>query len=203
VFEHAHPGDDRLSALASVHEHDTDRLSEAELVMMAGTLVSAGCVTTPVATGIGTILLGGPRQFSRLAADPARVATAVEEVLGYQAANGDLAGAACADLALAGVPVAAGAKVVVSLAAANRDPSRLPEPDHFDVTRGDNPHLSFGHGIHHCLSGAPARVKLRAVLTTLTARLPDLRVVVPPERLRWQRAKLFGDQWPETVPVTW
>ncbi|MCA1670721.1 MAG: cytochrome P450 [Actinobacteria bacterium] len=198
-----HPGDDLLSALITVRDTDAERLSEAELVMMAITLIMAGYLTTSVATGLGTILLTGHDQLPRLATDPALVPTAVEEVLRFQTAGGDMARVATEALELAGVQIPAGDKVVISLTSANRDERRFADPDRFDITRTDNPHLTFGHGIHHCLGAALARMELQVVFTTLAAQLPDLRLAVRPEELAWQRSELFGDEWPQAIPVTW
>ncbi|MGH3492306.1 MAG: cytochrome P450 [Sciscionella sp.] len=196
-------GEDLLSALITVRDTEDDRLSEAELVMMAITLIMAGYVTTSVATGLGAILLTGHDQLARLAAEPALVPTAVEEVLRFQAAGGDVARVATDDLECSGVSIAAGEKVVVSLTSANRDESRFADPDRFDIARTDNPHLTFGHGIHHCLGAALARMELQAVFTGLAARLPDLRLAIRVEDLTWQRSELFGDEWPAAIPVTW
>jgi cytochrome P450 len=52
---------------------------------------------------------------------------------------------------IGGVTIPAGEIVVSGLLAANRDPACTAQPDALDITREDNPHLAFGHGIHHCL----------------------------------------------------
>jgi cytochrome P450 len=198
-----HPSDDLLSALIAVRDADADRLSEPELQMMAITLIMAGYVTTSVAIGLGVILLSGRGQLARLAAEPALVPTAVEEVLRFQAAGGDVARVATEDLELHGVRIHAGDKVVVSTTAANRDERHFADPDRFDIARVENPHLTFGHGIHHCLGAALARQELQVVFTTLAVRLPGLNLAVPAEELRWRRSELFGDEWPQAVPVSW
>ena len=196
----ASPGDDLLSALVDVRE--ADRLSEAELVMMAITLIMAGYITTSVAIGLGAILLTTHGELPRLTG-PAPVPTAVEEVLRFQAAGGDVARIATEDVDLAGVRIAAGDKVIISITSANRDERRFADPDRFDITRADNQHLTFGHGIHHCLGAALARMELQVVFTVLAQRLPGLRVTARPDELDWRRSSLFGDEWPKTVPVSW
>lgn len=199
----AHSGQDLLSALIAVRDSQTDQLSDAELVMMAITLITAGYVTTSLAAGVGIILLTGGDHLTRLHDQPDLAATAVEEVLRFQAAAGDVARIAGEDLELSGVGLRAGDKVVVSLTSANRDEQRFVDPDRFDITRADNPHVTFGHGIHHCLGASLARVELQVILTRLAARLPDLALAVQPDELAWQRSELFGDQWPEALPVSW
>lgn len=203
AHKHDHPGDDLLSVLIGVRDADADRLSEAELTMLAITLIIAGYITTSVAIGLGTILLTGHGQFTRIAADPTLVPTAVDEVLRFQAAGGDVARVATEDLELAGVRIAARDKVIVSTTSANRDERRFPNPDRFDITRADNPHLTFGHGIHHCLGAALARMELQVAFTALTGQYPRLRRISGADELTWQRSELFGDEWPQALPVDW
>lgn len=197
------PGEDLLSALIAVRDADTDQLSDAELSMMAITLIPAGYVTTAIGTAIGTILLTAHRHLARLADHPALVASAVEEVLRYQTSVGDVARYAIEDVDVAGVQIKAGEKILVSLVAANRDERRFPHPDRLDIARPDNAHLTFGHGIHHCLGAALARLEMQSAVAALATRLPDLHLAIPAEDLRWQRSELFGDEWPTAVPVSW
>ena len=199
----ADPGDDLLSGLIAVRDTDADHLSEAELVMMAITLIPAGYVTTSIGAGVGTILLTAHNQLRRLTQDPGLVPGAVEEVLRYQAVAGDVARVATENVQLAGLEISAGDKVLVSLTAANRDGRRFTDPDCFDIARPDNAHLTFGHGIHHCLGAALARLELQVLVATLAARLPNLHLAVAAEELVWQRSELFGDEWLQTIPVSW
>lgn len=197
----ANPADDLLSELITVRDNDNSSLSEPELVMMAITLIMAGYVTTSMATGIGAILLAG--HLPELAADPTLVPTAVEEVLRYQAAGGDVARVAAADLELAGQKIKSGDKLIVSVVSANRDETRFINPNQFDITRTDNQHLTFGHGIHHCLGAVLARMQLQEIFTALARQLPNLSLTTDPAALKWQRSELFGDEWPAEVPVAW
>jgi cytochrome P450 len=72
------------------------------------------------------------------------------------------------------------------LLAANRDPARIAKPNTLDITRADNLHLAFGHGIHHCLGAALARLEGRIALGALLARFPRLRLAVPNEQMTWR-----------------
>jgi cytochrome P450 len=87
---------------------------------------------------------------------------------------------------IAGTVIPAGVQVLVSLAAAGRDPERNPEAETFDIARGAGAHLAFGHGIHHCLGARLARLEAEIAFTALLARHPRLRLAVPPEELHWQ-----------------
>ena len=88
------------------------------------------------------------------------------------------------DTAIAGVPVRAGDKVVVSFASANRDERVFADPDRLDLTRHPNPHLVFGHGPHFCLGAHLARCQLRALFEALLARTASLTYAGAPAYLR-------------------
>jgi cytochrome P450 len=89
--------------------------------------------------------------------------------------------------------------VLVASAIADRDPARFPDPDRLDITRRDNAHLAFGHGIHYCLGAPLARLEGQVAIGTALRRLPGLALAVPPGELRWRPGGLRG---PERLPVT-
>jgi len=82
-----------------------------------------------------------------------------------------------------GAVIPAYAQVIISLAAANRDPARYRDAETFDVRRSDGSHLAFGHGIHHCLGAPLGRLEGRIAIGTLLARFPHLRLAVPSDDL--------------------
>ena len=92
---------------------------------------------------------------------------------------------AARDVPIAGTVIPAGVQVLVSMAAAGRDPDRNTDPETFDITRTGAAHLAFGHGIHHCLGARLARLEAEIAFTALLSRFPGLRLAVPPEELRW------------------
>lgn len=72
--------------------------------------------------------------------------------------------------------LAEGGRVLLDLAAANRDPREFADPDEFDPRRTRNRHVSFGAGPHVCQGQHLARAELRITLSRLLDRLPDLRL---------------------------
>jgi cytochrome P450 len=178
------PADDLLSALLAVRDGG-DALTEDELTSMAFLLLVAGHETTVNLIGNGVLaLLTHPDQLAAVRAAPDRMGAVVEELLRFdgplQSAIPLVAGTATE---IAGEAVPAGDVVVVSLLAANRDPSRLPGADRLDVTRAEAPHLAFGHGVHHCLGAPLARVEGRIALGTVLARFPQMRLAAPADEL--------------------
>ena len=100
---------------------------------------------------------------------------AVEELLRYDPPVQFAARVALEAVELGGHAIPAGARVMVLLGAANRDPERFERPDELDVTRADRGHLAFGMGPHFCLGNALARLEGEVALRALVA-LPGLRL---------------------------
>ncbi|WP_434095095.1 cytochrome P450 family protein [Streptomyces lydicus] len=186
------PGEDLISGLIRASDHG-EHLTENEAAAMAFILLFAGFETTVNLIGNGTYaLLRHPAQRELLqgalaAGDTELLATGIEELLRY---DGPVELAtwrfATQELTLGGQRIAAGDPVLVVLAAADRDPERFADPDVLDLTRRDNPHLGYGHGIHYCLGAPLARLEGQTALATLLRRLPDLRLGADPDTLRWR-----------------
>ncbi|MFD5417282.1 cytochrome P450 [Streptomyces sp. NPDC127069] len=196
----AEPGDDLLSGLVTARDEE-QRLSEDELVAMVFLLLAAGYITTVNLIGGGiAALLTHPGQLDLLRSDPALLPGAVEELLRYDGpVSPGIARFAREDVEIAGVRVPRGATVLIGSAVADRDPARFPDPDRLDITRGDNAHLAFGHGIHYCLGAPLARLEGEIAIGTALRRLPGLALAVRPEEIAWRPGGLRG---PESLPVT-
>ncbi|MEV8533214.1 cytochrome P450 [Streptomyces sp. NPDC051211] len=178
------PGPDLMSALVRASAAP-DGLSPEELLGMAFLLLVAGHETTVNLISGGVLnLLRHPDQLAALRADPGLLDGAVEEMLRH---DGPVTAAAfrfaAEPVAIAGVRIAAGDSVMLSLAAASRDPEHFSDPDRFNIRRTARCHLAFGHGIHHCLGAPLARVEGRIAVETLLRRLPDLALAVEPDSL--------------------
>ncbi|MEV7320592.1 cytochrome P450 [Streptomyces sp. NPDC093970] len=181
----AEPAEDLLSAMIAVRDEE-DRLSEDELMSLAFLILFAGYENTVHLIGNATLaLLLDPAQLAALRDDPARIGAAVEELARY---DGPVPLAIrrfpTEDVTIGAVTVPAGETVLLSLAAAHRDPRRFPEPDRLDLGRDTTGHLALGHGIHYCLGAPLARLETEVALTALLARLPGLELDVPAETLR-------------------
>ncbi len=174
----AAPGDDMLGML--VREHG-DELTTDELVGVAGLLLVAGHETTSNMLALGTLaLLRHPEQLALVRDDPQRVPPAVEEMLRWLAiVHSGIPRTTTVDVELAGQVIPAGSLLVLALAAANRDPALLADPDRLDVTRDAAGHVAFGHGVHHCLGAPLARMEMRVAFPALLRRFPGLALAVP------------------------
>jgi cytochrome P450 len=181
------PADDLLSALVAVRDSG-DLLTDDELTSMMFLLTVAGHETTVNLIGNGVLALAThPEQAARLRAEPALMASAVEELLRYEGpVQVPFPLLATATVEIGGVEIAAGDIVVPALLSANRDPGHTPDPDTLDLGRSPNSHVAFGHGIHHCLGAPLARLEGRIALTALLERYPDLRLATPPDDLTWR-----------------
>lgn len=93
-----------------------------------------------------------------------------------------------------------GAQVIISLAAANRDPARWSNPDDLDIGR-DQRHLAFGHGIHFRLGVPLARMEAQIGFTSLLRRFPQLRLALPVEDLHWDHGDGVVLQGLSRLPV--
>jgi len=87
-----------------------------------------------------------------------------------------------ADVQLGGITVREGQKVAALLGAANRDPAVFADPDRLDVGRTDNPHVTFGAGVHFCIGAPLARVELQASFGALLERTSRLELGAPARR---------------------
>jgi cytochrome P450 len=175
----AKPADDLMTALIEARD-EHDRLTELELVDMCNGLLVAGHETTAShLPNFVHVLLHHPRQLAELRADPELMPAAIEELMRFVPLTygPGFPRYATEDVEVGGVLVRAGEPVVVDFASANRDPRRFADPDELRFDRGDNQHLGFGHGVHHCLGAQLARVELQEGLRALLGKLPNLHTV--------------------------
>jgi cytochrome P450 len=166
-------------------------LAPDEVVSNAAVLLFGGIEPTEgMIANAALHLLSHPDQLALVRADPALLAGAVEESLRLEPAAASIDRYATRDTELGGASIGAGDFVVVSLAAANRDPAVFEEPDRFDVHRESaRLQVAFAHGPHVCPGMHLARLEAREAIAALLARHPDVRL--DPERPAAPRGLVF------------
>jgi len=162
---------------------DAGELSEDEAGMLVRSFLSAGIDTTVY--GLGNTLYCLARhgeQWQALRENPGLIRGAFEEVLRFEAPVQTFFRTTTKPVEVGGVRLADGEKVLLFLAAANRDPRRWERPNTFDVSRRAAGHMTFGTGIHGCVGQAVARLETEAILTALTRRVASLELTAEPMR---------------------
>ena len=177
------PGEDLLSHLVSVRDSEGDRLTEDELVTTCILLLNAGHEATVNVSGNGLLaLLEHPDQLHRLREDPGLLPTAIEELMRFDSPLQLFERTATEDVEIGGITVPAGQKIAALLGSANHDPAVFDSPEVLDVGRTDNPHISFGAGVHFCIGAPLARVELQASFGALLERTTRLELGRPARR---------------------
>jgi cytochrome P450 len=165
------PGDDMLSALTQAD------LTLDEAVGFTNLLVSAGTETVARLLGWAAVVLDEhPDQRAELAADPALLPNAVEELLRYESPSPVQGRWTSRPVELHGASIPAASKVLLITGSAGRDERQYPGADRFDIHRRFDSHVSFGFGIHFCLGAALARLEGRVALEEALRRHPTWEV---------------------------
>jgi hypothetical protein len=162
---------------------DSGELSEPEAGMLVRSFLSAGIDTTVY--GLGNALYcfaSHPEQWSILRENPNLIRGAFEEVLRFEAPVQTFFRTTAKTVDVASVRLGDGEKVLLFLAAANRDPRRWDKPDVFDVRRRATGHMTFGTGIHGCVGQAVARLESEAIFGALAKRVASFELTGEPTR---------------------
>jgi hypothetical protein len=170
----AEPRDDLVSALLAA-EIDGRKLTEQEIESFCLLLLVAGNeTTTNLISNQLRVLSQRPDLWKRLRGEPALAARALEETVRWDSPVQNLARDATREVTLHGVRIAAGERVLVSFAAANRDPREFPAADEYRPDRDAARHLGFGFGVHFCLGAGLARLEARCVLEAMLERYREI-----------------------------
>ena len=162
---------------------DAGELSEEEAGMLVRSFLSAGIDTTVYGLGNALYCLARyPEQWTILRNNPNLIRGAFEEVLRFEAPVQTFFRTTARSVDVGDVRLGDGEKVLLFLAAANRDPRRWDRPDTFDVSRRAAGHMTFGTGIHGCVGQAIARLETEAILTALASRVVSFELTGEPQR---------------------
>ena len=170
----ADPTGDLASELLHV-ELDGRRLTEGEFQAFFMLLFNAGTDTTRslLCYGLDT-LLAHPVDLEGLAREPARLPSAIEEMLRYEPPVIQIRRTATQDVELGGTKIRGGDKVVVFFPSANRDEAMFADANRFNVGRTPNEHIAFGFGTHHCLGAPLARLEAKHIFAAMFTQLGDI-----------------------------
>jgi cytochrome P450 len=174
-----HPGNAETDVLTRLIAGETtgERLSEAELLHNCIFILNAGHETTTNLIGNGLHLLATwPAERARLLAEPALIATAIEEFLRFESSNQLGNRITTEDVTIGGVALPQGTPVTLCIGAANRDPALFADPDRLDIGRTPNRHLAFGFGVHHCAGAVLARLEGSVAIARFLKRFPEFRL---------------------------
>ncbi|HEY7418409.1 MAG TPA: cytochrome P450, partial [Ktedonobacteraceae bacterium] len=204
--ERQHPRNNVLGTLVKAHEQGDEVLTQEEMLSFAMGLIIAGFETVSTTfTNSAFILLQRPDLLAQLRErldDPARMMTAVEEILRTTPlGTGGRPRIARDDLEFSGCPIKKGEVMLLDSRAANRDPAVFAQASEVNLDRDPNPMITFGRGIHACLGQQTARMELRVLWSTLLTRLPSIRLAVPPAEVPWRSAD-SATTGPAHLPVT-
>ncbi|MFM9550959.1 MULTISPECIES: cytochrome P450 [Streptomyces] len=178
----AEPGEDLISGLIAAYD-EGDRLTEQEMISTCVLLLNAGHEATVNATVNGWwALFRNPEQLAALRADRSLVPTAVEELMRYDTPLQLFERWVLDDIEIDGTTVPRGAEIAMLFGSANHDPAVFAEPEKLDLTRRENPHISFSAGIHYCIGAPLARIELAASMTALLEQAPTLTLATEPTR---------------------
>lgn len=177
------PQDDLISELSSVEDGGT-KLSAHELIATCVLLLNAGHEASVNGFGNGMVgLLNSGSEREKLFKDPdALTDTAIEEFLRFDSPLQFFERTAKEDVAIGGVEVSRGQKLVSLLGSANRDPEVFVNSDQMDISRTPNPQIGFGAGIHFCIGAPLARLEMSISLPALIKRFPGLDLATEPLR---------------------
>lgn len=162
---------------------DQGLCTDEEAERLIRSFLSAGVDTT--VNGIAHMVLAlaeFPDEYAKLHRDPGLALKAFEESLRWDSTVQTFFRTATCDTEIEGTRIPEGSKVLMLLAAANRDPRQWDAPTQFDLNRRVSGHVGFGFGIHQCLGQMMARLEGEIVAAVIAERVFKLRLAGKPVR---------------------
>ena len=162
---------------------DRGEVTPQQAPLLVRSLLTAGVDTTVHA--LSAVLYAfstNPDQWARLVADPSLARVGFDEAVRWESPVQTFFRTTTTDVRLGDAVVPEGRKVLMFLAAANRDPRRWADPDRFDLSRDPSGHVGFGMGLHQCVGQHVARLEAEAVLTALARRVRTIEPAGPARR---------------------
>ncbi|NEV02585.1 cytochrome P450 [Bradyrhizobium uaiense] len=170
---------------ACIHAHvDSGAITATEAPLLVRSLLSAGLDTTVNGIGAAVYCLARfPDQFEKLRSDPTLARNAFEEAVRFESPVQTFFRTTTRDVELSGENIPEGEKVLMFLAAANRDPRRWENPDSYEITRRTSGHVGYGSGIHMCVGQLVARLEGEVMMAALARRVARIEISGEPKRL--------------------
>ena len=178
-------GEDLITTLLDA-ELDDKKVTHANIVMFAMTMLAAGSDTTrSLLAGLVHTLAQHSDQWAALRSDRSLVNGALEETLRWVTPARAFLRTAVTDAVVGGHQIRAGQHVYLMYMAGNRDPAAFPDPQSFDVRRPDAAkHLAFGSGAHVCAGSRLVRLEASIMLNALLDRFSGVELPEPATPVR-------------------
>ena len=170
-------GDFVDAVVEGVLDHDGNPCSREHKIFVLTDLLAGGIgTTTYMLAGMVHHLATHPEDAKRLREDPSLHAGAIEEIIRYYASIVALGRLATTDTEVAGTPIKKGDFLMLSFAAACRDPELFDNPHTVDIDREIALNPAFSFGPHRCIGSHIARLQATVSLEEILRRLPDVRL---------------------------
>lgn len=183
------PQDDLVSDMVMAQKDGLD-LSDDEIeVNLIGLLIGGNLTTTDLIGNGLWLFLTHTDQKAALMADSGLASAAVEEVLRYESPVGITTRVMSEERDVGGCPMKPHQGMMMSLHAANRDPSVFDNPDRFDISRKHTSHVAFGGGSHICIGAPLARIEGQQAFVKIFERYPNLHLA--DRAVKWRDLPFF------------